>query len=54
MAVEVSRGGREGIDDDGASSEFAAAAHAARERIDEQMSAKRSSLLGTVKGQAGK
>lgn len=54
MAVEVGRSGRESIDDDSASSEFVATSHAAHECIDEQVPAKRSSLLGAVEGEAGK
>ncbi len=53
MAVEVGRVGGEGIDNHGPSAEFVAASHAARECIDEQVSAKRSSLLGPVEGEAG-
>jgi len=54
VAIEVNRGRGEGIDNDGTRAECAAAASAARERIDEQVPAKRFSLLGAVKGEAGK
>jgi hypothetical protein len=54
MTVEVGRLGVEGIDNDGPSAEFVAAAHAARECIDEQVPAKGSSLLGASEREASK
>ncbi len=54
MTVEVGRLGGEGIDNDGPCAEFVAAAHAAGERIDEQVPAKGLSLFGAIEREAGK
>jgi len=54
MTVEVCCLGGEGIDDDGPSAEFVAAAHAARECVDEQVPAKGLSLFGAIEREAGK
>jgi hypothetical protein len=52
VAVEVGCLGGESIDNDGSRAEFAAAAHTARARVDEQVSAKGSPLLGAIEREA--